>query len=186
MTRFILAITCIVLVLAPAHAEDLRTHSIKMKASGGKLEIEVPETWGRKPEVVQGDSATMIGFTPFGTRREPIFSIRIVAAASEEPVTVEMVRQAAETMRDEFHETALEENIDVNDVSGGNNMISYFTLTDKEIKPREYQYLTAAVVSDGTVVSSIWFFSNDGAPDFGADAMHLMETMRYIPKEEKK
>lgn len=186
MTRLLHAFIFIVLLSGTAQADDRRVHSIKMKASGGKLEIEVPEVWGRKPEIVQGDTATMVGFTPFGTRREPIFSVRIVAAASEEPVTAEAVRKAAESMRDEFRETALEENVVVNDVSGGNNMISYFTLTDKEIKPREYQYLTAAVVSDGTVVSSIWFFSNDGAPDFGGDAMHLMETMRYIPKEEKK
>lgn len=168
------------------HTEELRMHSVKMKASGGKLEIEAPESWGRKPEITQGESATMIGFTPLGTPRNPIFKITIVAAVSEEPVVADMVRKAAESMRDEFRETALEDEVTVTDIASGSNLISYFTLTDKEIKPREYQYLTAAVVSDGTVVSSFWFFSNDGAPDYAADAMHLMETMRYIPKEAKK
>lgn len=186
MVRFAYAVLFAILLSVPGHADDKRTHSIKMKASGGKLEIEVPESWGRKPEVVQGENATMIGFTPIGTRREPVFSIRIVAAASEEPVTAELVRKAAEAMRDEFRETALEEEVVVNDITAGSNVISYFTLTDKEIKPREYQYLTAAVASDGSVVCSFWFFSNDGAPDYAADAMHLMETIRYIPKEAKK
>lgn len=185
MARLFLAILLATFVSAPGHADERRTHSIKMKATGGKLEIEVPESWGRKPEIQQGENATMIGFTPLGTPRDPVFRITIVAGVPEETVTSEIIRKSAEAVRDEFLETALEDEVTVNDMTGGKNLISYFTLTDKEIKPREYQYLTAAVVSDGVVVCSFWFFSNDGAPDYAADAMHLMETMRYIPKEEE-
>lgn len=186
MARLILAIITSVLVSTTTYADDRQTHSVKMKASGGRLEIEAPKSWGRKPEVTQGDNATMIIFTPVGTPRDPVFKITIVASVPEEPVTADKVRKTAEIARDEFRDTALEENIVINDIAGGDNMISYFTLTDREIKPREYQYLTAAVVSDGVVAASFWFFSNDGAPDYAADAMHLMDTMRYIPKDVKK
>ncbi|MEL7185247.1 MAG: hypothetical protein AAFN50_02285 [Pseudomonadota bacterium] len=175
-----------ILVASAALADDRRTHTIKMKASGGRLEIEVPKDWGNKPEVTQGDNATLIGFEPAGTRRDPIFRVTILAGVPGEPIDAAIVRSSAERLRDEFRDTALEDAITVHDIAGEKNMISYFTLTDKEIKPREYQYLTAAVVSDGTMAATFWFFTNDGAPDYAADAMHLMETLRYIPKEEKK
>ena len=180
-----LILLAIFLTAAPlVSADDIKKHEVKMK-DGGTLVFEIPKSWGNRPEISKGDQVIEIRFVPYGTPREPVFAITLHAAVPEEPPTSAVVKQVAETIRDNFKETALEAEIPVQEISGSANTIYYFALTDKEIKPREYQYLTTGVVSDGKMITTCYFFSNDSAPDYAADAMHLMETLRYLPKDWK-
>ncbi len=152
---------------------------------GGTLTFEMPAAWGSRPEIKRGEEVVEMYFVPFGTPREPVFAITVAATVPLETPTVDTVRQVAEAIRENFKETALEDEIEIHDISGDGNIIQYFTLTDKEIKPREYQYLTTGIVSDGTMLTTCYFFSNDSAPDYAADAMTLMESLAYTPKKEK-
>ena len=165
--------------------DERRSHTVKLKV-GGELTFEAPSSWGNRPEIEHGEEITVARFTPAGTPREPIFHVSLSMGVPEDAPTAESVRQVAELIREELKDSALEPNIEIHRLEGSNNTIDYFTITDKEIKPREYQYLTTAVVSDGKAIVSSYFFSNDGAPDYAADAMHLLESVSYTPGKKKK
>ena len=185
MKRYYLILVGLFVFALPAMADELRTHKVKLE-KGGHVEMEVPVSWGNRSIVEKTEAVTHLRFAPFGTPVEPIFSVSVVVGVTEEGLDAAGVRAIAEQIREEFKESALETDLQITDLAGDTNVISYFTMTDKEIKPREYQYLTAAAASDGKLAASFYFFSNDSAPDYGADAMHLMQTIRYVPPEPSK
>ena len=165
-----------------AKADDFQTHEIKLKDKS-VFRFEAPAAWGNRPEVQHGDELTEIRFVPLGTRREPVFAVTLVATVPPDKPTKENVRKVAEGIRDRFRETALEDDIAIQERPDSPNIAYYFTITDKDINPREYQYLTTAVVSDGVGVVSCYFFSNDGAPDYAADALHIMDSVQLVPRK---
>ena len=77
----------------------------------------------------------------------------------------------------------------INDFEGPNIVGHYFSVTEKESKRGEFDYMTMAVISSGRLLVKCYFLSSDGAPDFGADAMQMMRSIKYIappPEAEKK
>ena len=84
---------------------------------------------------------------------------------------------------------AVETDIPVNDLQGPNATGHYFSITDRESKMGEFDYLTLAILSADYLVVKCYFYSSDGAPDFGADAMQMMRSIKYTappPESEKK
>ena len=78
--------------------------------------------------------------------------------------------------------------IPINDVEGPAVTGIYFSITDRESKVGEFDYLTLAILRSNHLLIKCYFYSSDGAPDFGADAMQMMQSIRYDapePEEEK-
>ena len=162
---------------ASVQADDFITVSLDV-ASGGIMDIGLPKPWG-SPTLETSDGVTHIMFGPNGPRKKPIFRAHIAALTANAPIAPEALMRLTQKEMGEVRELAAESNIPINDVKGENSSGHYFSITDRESKFGEYDYLTVAVVSSGPLLVKCFFFSNDGAPEFGEDAIRLMESVNY-------
>ena len=181
------AIVCCGLALmmpANASAEDWINKSTKV-VGGGLINFEYPESWGKKPVVKTGQSATKIRFGPYGPKRKPVFQVEIETVTTMEPAGEAEIKTIAEGEVANYSLTAAETNIPLNDIAGPKVSGFYFSITDSESKIGEFDYLTLAVLRSDNLLVRCFFFSSDGAPDFGADAMQMMRSITYTPPEVK-
>ena len=180
------AIICglVFLISAVAEADDWIQKSFKT-VDGGALEFEFPKSWGKKPEYNNFDSVTDIQFGPFGTKAKPIFLVHLQAVAAVDPISNADLMEITKLEVENFRNTAFETDIPVSDFEGPNITAHLFSITDKESKRGEFDYLTMAVVSSGPLLIKCYFFSSDGAPEFGPDAMQMMRSIKYTPPEVK-
>lgn len=178
--RFTSGLAITLLMIAPAMAEDTIRHELKLKKVG-LLALELPSSWGSKPKITKRDGLTNVSFGPLGTRRDPVFLVSMDLAVAVDNLEKDQVEGIAKSVLENYRGVALEADIPVVLVEGDTSYGYYFTLTDKEKKPREYQYLTLAVVYTNRMIVTSYFLANDGAPDFGADALHMMRTSKFIP-----
>ncbi len=140
-----LLITLLFCVAAPAMADDqYKTHRVKIKKHGA-FYFDAPESWGIRPKREGKEGVSQARFGPFGTEREPIFMATITAAVSDEPVTEEKAKSMIEGELENYRKVAFETDIEINRFEGKHTISHYFTLTDSEKKPFEYQYLTLVI-----------------------------------------
>jgi len=163
---------------AEVQAEDWMQKSITV-AGGGTLEFEHPEYWGKKPDLDVVEGMRSIRFGPYGPRKKPFFLAHFEAIVALEPVTPESLLQITEGEVASFKTIAIESDVPINDINGPNVAGHYFSITDKASKIREFDYLTLAILSSEFLLIKCYFFSSDGAPDFGADAMQMMRSISY-------
>jgi hypothetical protein len=182
---------CCGLILAlsvEASAEDWMQKSVKV-AGGGTIGFKFPESWGKKPELDRVEGITTVRFGPYGPRKKPFFLVHLESVTGVEPVTAEDVKNMAGIEVDNHRRIAVETDIPVNDIEGPNVSGHYFSITDRNSKIGEFDYLTLAILRSGHLLVKCYFFSSDGAPDFGADAMQMMQSIKYTeppPEPEKK
>jgi hypothetical protein len=171
---------CSLAVIFPAEtrAEDWLQKSVKV-AGGGTLEFQFPKSWGKKPDLDTVDGVTTVRFGPYGPRTKPIFMVHVETITAVEPVTSENIAQIAEVEVEDHKNIAAETDIPTNDIEGPNVAGQYFSITDRVSKRGEFDYLTLAILRSGHLVVKVYFFSSDGAPDFGADAMQMMRSITY-------
>jgi len=173
-------------LMAPANAESDDWISNSTKVVGdGFINFEYPESWGKKPEITTGESATNIRFGPYGPRRKPVFEVQVETVTTLEPATEAEVKTIAETEIANYKPSAAEIEIPLNDIAGSKVSGHYFSITDREPTMGEFDYLTLAVLRSDNLLIRCYFFSSDGAPDFGADAIQMMQSINYIPPEVK-
>jgi hypothetical protein len=180
------AIFCglVLMISAAAQADDWSHKSFKT-VGGGTLEFDFPKSWGKKPEYKIFDSVTDIQFGPFGTRAKPIFLVRLQAVVAVEPISDTDLMEITKLEVENFRNTAFETDIPVSDFEGPNITAHLFSITDKESKRGEFDYLTMAIISSGPLLIKCYFFSSDGAPEFGPDAMQMMRSIKYTKPEPK-
>jgi len=180
------AIFCgLVLVLSATAGADDWNHKSFKTVGGGTLEFEFPKSWGKKPEYNIFESVTDIQFGPFGTKAKPIFLVHLQAVVAVEPISDADLMEITKLEVENFRNTAFETDIPVSDFEGPNISAHLFSITDKESKRGEYDYLTMAVISSGPALIKCYFLSSDGAPEFGPDAMQMMRSIKYTPPEVK-
>ena len=188
-TRNTAAIICglVLMISAAAEAEDWVHKSFKT-VGGGTLEFDFPKSWGKKPEYEIFDAVTDIQFGPFGTKAKPIFLVHIQAVVAVDPIGDTDLLEITKVDVENYKNTAFETDIPISDFQGPNISAHLFSITDKESKRGEYDYLTMAVISSGKLLIKCFFLSSDGAPEFGPDAMQMMRSIKYTeppPKTEK-
>jgi len=172
---------------ANVKADDWAERSFKV-AGGGVLTMEYPESWSKKPRYETFDAVTDIRFGPHGPKAKPVFLVHTQSFLAVEPISAEGLAEIAEVEVANLKDTAFETEIVVNGLQGVDNSILYFSITDRESRRGEFDYLTMAVISSGKLLTKCYFFSSDGAPDFGADAIRMMQSIKYTappPEEEK-
>jgi hypothetical protein len=169
---------------AAAKADDW-IHKSFETAGGGTLEFEFPKSWGKKPDYNIIDSITDIQFGPFGTKAKPIFLVHIQAVVAVDPISDTDLMEITKIEVENYKNTAFETDISISDFQGPNISAHLFSITDKESKRGEYDYLTAAVIRSGQLLVKCYFLSSDGAPEFGPDAMQMMRSIKFTPPEEK-
>lgn len=162
---------------ASVQADDYITVSLEV-ASGGIMDIELVKSWG-SPTVDTTEGITNIRFGPNGPRKKPIFMAHVAALTANTPIPPEALMKITQNEIGEVRELAAETNIPISDVKGNNSSGHYFSITDRESKFGEFDYLTVAVLSSGPLLVKCFFFSNDGAPEFGEDAIRLMKSVKY-------
>jgi len=178
------AILCGLVLANPSAAKtDDWTHKSFKAAGGGTLEFEYPKSWGKKPEYNIFDSITDIQFGPFGTKAKPIFLVHVQAVLAVDPISGTALMEITKVDLENYKNTALETDIQVSDFQGPNISAHLFSITDKESKRGEFDYLTLAVISSGRLLIKCYFLSSDGAPEFGPDAMQMMRSIKYTPPE---
>ncbi len=165
---------------ANASAEDWINQSTKV-VGDGLINFEYPESWGKKPEVKTGQSATNIRFGPYGPKRKPVFQVEVESVTTLEPATEAEIKTIAEGEVANYKPSAAETDIPLNDIAGPKVSGHYFSITDRESKIGEFDYLTLAILRSDNLLIKCFFFSSDGAPDFGADAMQMMRSITYTP-----
>lgn len=176
----ILAILCGGLVFGPTAsiwADEFVQISFELEG-GGVMSVEIPKSWG-KPAFDSGQGFNSIEFGPHGPKKKPIFSAQLVAAVAERAITPDDLRQSIETEIENVRGVAIETDIAINDVQGGSVRGHYFSITDRESKRGEFDYLTMAVLGSSHLLVKCYFFSSDGAPEFGPDAIQLMRSIEY-------
>lgn len=180
------AIICglVLMISVAAEADDWNHKSFKT-VGGGALEFEFPRSWGKKPEYEIIDSITDIQFGPFGSKAKPIFLVHLQAVVAVDPISDADLMEITKIEVENFRNTAFETDIPVSDFEGPNISAHLFSITDKESRRGEFDYLTMAIVSSGPLLIKCYFFSSDGAPEFGPDAMQMMRSIRYTPPEPK-
>jgi hypothetical protein len=167
---------------ANASAEDWTNKSTQV-VGDGFINFEFPESWGKKPAVITGQSATEIRFGPYGPRRKPVFQVKVESVTTLEPINEVDIRTIAEAEVANYKSAAAETDIPLNEIAGPKVSGFYFSITDREPKIGEFDYLTLAILRSDNLMIKCYFFSSDGAPDFGADAMQMMRSITYTPPE---
>jgi hypothetical protein len=190
--RLLAALCCgLALVFSASAQEDDWIGLQEAVPGGGTIEFEFPEEWGKKPSVDALERVTSIQFGPYGPKKKPVFLVRVEAVTAEVVIHEEALKMVAEAAVAEHKLTAAETTIPVNDLHGPSVSGHYFSITDRESKRGEFDYLTLAILGSGHLAIRVYFFSSDGAPDFGADAMQMMQSINYTapppePEAEKK
>ena len=184
------AISCgfALVMSANAEAQDWIQKNVKV-AGGGTLDFEFPVSWGKKPELESVEGMSTIQFGPYGSRKKPVFLVYIESVTALEPISGEDLLKLTQVEVANHKKIAVETDIPVNDLQGPNATGHYFSITDRESKMGEFDYLTLAILSADYLVVKCYFYSSDGAPDFGADAMQMMRSIKYTappPEPEKK
>jgi hypothetical protein len=185
------AAVCCGLILAfsaEVTAADWIQKSVKV-AGGGTLDFEFPESWGKKPTLDATEGVTTIRFGPYGPRKKPFFLVHIESVTAIELVSSEDLMKVTEAEATSHKRIAVETDIAINDLQGTKVAGHYFSITDRESKPGEYDYMTLAILGSEYLLIKCFFFSSDGAPDFGADAMQMMQSIKFTappPEAEKK
>lgn len=170
-------------------ANDWKQKDFKIEG-GGILQLEYPDSWGKKPAYNVYDDVTDLQFGPFGPREKPLFLVHLVSILALEPLSDDDLHKVTDLEIDNFREMAFETDIPVNDLDGPNMDALYFSITDNEPKRGEFDYLTAAIVRSGRLLIKCYFLSSRGAPEFGADAKRMMQSIKYTapvlkPENEK-
>ncbi len=171
-----------------SNAEGWATADFKVPpVKGAVLTMDYPEYWG-KPQYQTFDNMTHIEFGPFGPREKPTFLVTLQSAPLVEAMSAENLTDVTKMEVSKFRDVAFETDIPITTANSTHGAYQYFSITDKEKKWGEYDYMTMAVITSGNLLSKCYFFSSDGAPDFGADAIQFIEGIRYMqpPPEEKK
>lgn len=166
-----------------AQSEDWMQKSITV-AGGGTFEFEFPEYWGKKPGLNEVDGMTEVRFGPYGPRKKPFFLVHIETFTAIEPVSIEAIAEVVDLEIESHRKVAVETDIPKNDIRGSNVVGLYFSITDRNSKIGEFDYLTLAILGSGNLLVKSYFYSSDGAPDFGADAMQMMRSIKYTPPPE--
>jgi len=169
-------------------AEDWMQKSVEV-AGGGSFYFEFPESWGKKPKIDSFEGVTTVRFGPYGPKKKPIFLVHLESVTAVDPISSEALLKLAEDEAANHKKIAAETSISINDLSGPTVAGHYFSVTDRESKMGEFDYLTLAILSSSHLLVKCYFFSSDGAPDFGADAMQMMRSIKYLapppePEEE--
>ena len=147
--------------------------------------MEAPEWWGKKLNITRSnDGQTDIQFAGLGTKRNPVFTVYLFVRIATDELTQDVLKEMTTVATERFANVAIESEILINEFAHPNGMAYYFAITDRERKPREYQYLTMALMKTGGIVIQFQFLSNDSAPDFGADAMHMMRNATHTFEQE--
>ncbi len=178
---WILAVLCGGLAFglpASSQADDYITVSLEV-ASGGTMDIELVKSWG-SPTVDTTEGVTNIRFGPNGPKKKPIFMAHVAALTATTAIPPEALMQITQKEIAEARELAAEATIPISDLKGENSSGHYFSMTDRESKFGEFDYLTVAVIGSEQLLVKCFFFSNDGAPEFGEDAIRLMKSIKYI------
>lgn len=149
-------------------------------ANSGLLGIEFNKAWG-KPTFETTNGITTMTFGPHGPKKKPTFLTQIAGLTANTVISDEALMQFTQKELTEVRALAAETNISITDVKGENVSGHFFSITDRESKFGEYDYLTVAVLGSGHMLVKCYFFSNDGALDFGEDAIRLMESIEYTP-----
>lgn len=174
--------TLLLLVATGSNAEDWARQSFDVKGvKKAILTFEYPLSWGKKPKYKTFDNITDISFGPYGPKSKPLFLVHLQSVPTIEAITAEQLKKIAESDVRLLAEEAFESEIPINELQGPNNRILYYSITDKEKKWGEFDYLTKAVVASGALLTNVYFFSSDGAPDFGSDALRMMESIKFTP-----
>jgi hypothetical protein len=180
--------TAMMVFSMPAEAnDDWKQRSFEV-AGDGELIIDYPVSWGKKPQYEMADSIAQIRFGPYGPKSKPVFLVSLQAVVALEPVSEEDLLLITKGEIEKLKGLAFETEIPISDLAGPNAVGHYFSISEKERKRGEFDYLTMAVVTANHLLVKCFFFSSDGAPDFGADAMQMMQSIRYVapePEEEK-
>lgn len=145
------------------------------------LSFEYPLSWGKKPAYKTVDNVTDVEFGPYGPRSKPFFMVQLRSVPTVDPVSAEQLDQIAEVEISQLAKAAFESEIPVSALQGEHNIVRYFSITDKVKRWGEFDYLTMAIIGSGNLLTKCYFFSSDGAPDFGADALRMLESIRYMP-----
>ena len=185
-----LAIVCGALLLISAaelRADDWARRTFNVEGvKDGLVTFEFPLSWGKKPAYDTFDNVTDITFGPYGPRAKPVFLVQLQSVPTVDAVSDDQLNQIAEAEVGQFLGVAFESEIPISSMQGEHNAIRYFSITDKEKRWGEFDYLTMAVVASGALLTKVYFFSSDGAPDFGADALRMLESIKYTPPPEEK
>ncbi len=182
-----IAAVCCGLALAMSaniRADDWIQTSVKV-AGGGTLDFEFPQSWGKKPEVATVEGMTTVRFGPYGPRKKPFFLVHVESITAVEQVSAEDLLNITTTAVANHKTIAVETDVPINDLNGPSVAGHYFSITDRESKIGEFDYLTLAILRSDFLLVKCYFFSSDGAPDFGADAMQMMASIQYVPPELK-
>ncbi len=176
--------TCLALLIAaPVSAEDWVQRNYEV-IGDGSLQLDYPTAWGNKPKYETFDIVTELKFGPYGPREKPLLMIQLQSVLAAEAMTDEDLREISKVEVEKLKPLAFETDIPLNDVHGEHSRGHYFSITDKESKRGEFDYLTMAVIAADKLLIKCYFFSSDGAPELGADAIRMMQSLRYLPPEE--
>ena len=165
-----------------ALADDWADREFKV-AGGGTVSLSYPLSWGKKPDYELFDTITDLQFGPYGPKSKPVFLVHLQGVlAMEKPASADLM-EIARLEVENLKNTAFETDIPINNVASQTSEGVYFSITDKESKRGEFDYLTMAIVASGQLLLKVYFLSSDGAPDFGADALQMMRSIEYHPPE---
>lgn len=189
--RGLIAACCIWLLMLSTDLradEDWLRQSFDVKGvKGGKLTMVYPKYWG-KAQYKGFENVTDVEFGPFGPRAKPVFMVHVQSVPMTGEITDEHLTAMTKAEVDAFSKVAFETDIPISELAGPHNSIRYFSITDKSKKWGEFDYMTMAVVATSNLLTKVYFFSSDGAPDFGSDAIRFMESIQFTappPKVEE-
>ena len=113
----------------------------------------------------------------------PIFLAHLQTVVAAEAPTAADLMEITKIEVENVRQIAFETDIPINEIDGPTSNGLYFSITDDESKRGEFDYLTMAVLAADKLLIKVYFLSNDGAPDFGADAIRMMRSLKYTSQE---
>ena len=186
-SKVLAAIVLVSMIFAAAARADDDDWAVKEfgVTGDGIMTLTYPLSWGKKPSYDRGESITDLKFGPYGPKSKPIFLAHVQAIVAVDPIAAASLMELSKQMVEQYRATAFETDIPISDFQGPNNFGHLFSITDSKPKRGEFDYLTMAVVASDNLLAKVYFFSSDGAPNFGSDAMQMLRSIRYTPPEVK-
>jgi hypothetical protein len=171
-------VACLMLCSSLATAGD----SVKQfpLPNHGSLELRVPAGWADDVRQAPGDLPPTISFKsqnapPFEVILTPMWKLR---PDMKMPGPPEM-RSSVEKAANEAASQAVEQSIEVKEMTGKAGVGYYFSATDKAPKPGEYKYMTQGMIGVKDMVVLFTVLTNDGQESTAKKALSMLASATH-------
>lgn len=162
-----------------AQDSDRRRYAV---GDRGAIAFAVPEDWR---DEVQSQGRNLPPTIVFSSQSEPRFEMMVTpiwAFKADIPTpTMESLRESAHEFAEAAQSQAVEPEIPIEEFTGPETVGAYFSATDRDPKPGEYQYMTQGIMGVADLRATFTILTNEGRAIIVPKALAMLRSARRMP-----